>query len=367
MVTINNPSHYKFLLVEPVAKTPYPPLGLMKISSMLKKKYKGCEISSRIGYDYIPANKIPRTIYITSLFTWDYKILLNTISFYQKFYPQCNMNVGGIAASMLSDDIYKNTGIKPHIGLYDEAENFPPDYSQNFGRKLKTSISFTSRGCIRRCHFCSVKKMEPEFQVRNKWERDIDINLPYITFWDNNFLASPNFESECLKIAMYDKTVDFNQGLDARLYTDEKAKLLSKIRLNPIRLAFDNIKYEKYILRAIKTAKKYSTREICVYVLYNFEDTPEDFYYRINLLNKEKVLSFPMGYRPPTADTRSFPDEHWDSFMLRALKLSLLFYYRKGMITESRNSFLSIYGKNEKEFVNKLYKIYEYDKSLKRS
>jgi len=54
------------------------------------------------------------------------------------------------------------------------------------------------------------------------------------------FLASPNFESECLKIAKYDKTVDFNQGLDARLYTDEKAKLLSKIRLNPIRLAFDD-------------------------------------------------------------------------------------------------------------------------------
>ncbi len=27
----------EFLLVEPVAKTPYPPLGLMKISSMLKQ------------------------------------------------------------------------------------------------------------------------------------------------------------------------------------------------------------------------------------------------------------------------------------------------------------------------------------------
>lgn len=37
-----NYSKSNFLLVEPIAKTPYPPLGLLKISSMLKDKYQGC-------------------------------------------------------------------------------------------------------------------------------------------------------------------------------------------------------------------------------------------------------------------------------------------------------------------------------------
>jgi len=89
--------------------------------------------------------------------------------------------------------------------------------------------------------------------------------------------------------------------------------------------------------------------------------------YRIDLLNRQRVLSFPMEYRQATHSKRRFPGGTWNTALLRALKLSLLFYYRKGMITESRKSFLSIYGKNPREFVDKLYEIYEYDKSLKRS
>ena len=37
--------------------------------------------------------------------------------------------------------------------------------------------------------------------------------------------------------------VDFNQGLDARLFSKEKAEQLSSIALKPCRFAFDDIKY----------------------------------------------------------------------------------------------------------------------------
>ena len=113
-------------------------------------------------------------------------------------------------------------------------------------------------------------------------------------------------------------------------------------------------------------AKKYFKSEISVYVLYNFKDTPEDFFYRIDLLNREKVLSFPMEYRETSESKKKLPGKHWDSYLLRGLKLSLLFYYRKGMITIKRDSFESIYGKDFKEFIHKLYYIYDYDKNLKR-
>ncbi len=72
------------------------------------------------------------------------------------------------------------------------------------------------------------------------------------------------------------------------------------------------------------------------------------------------------GREMPHGDWEVYPTSAWNYALLRALKLSLLFYYRKGMITDTRKSFLSIYGKNQKQFVDKLYKIYEYDKSLKR-
>ncbi len=73
-----------------------------------------------------------------------------------------------------------------------------------------------------------------------------------------------------------------------------------------------------------------------------------------------------MEYRAPTVNTKKIPGPNWNTYLLRAFKLTLLFYYRKGMITESRESFLSIYGKNEKEFVSNLYEIYSNDKAMRR-
>ena len=356
----------QFLLVEPIAKTPFPPLGLMKISSMLKKRFKRCAVFSQVGTGIPPGLHEPSKIYITSLFTWDFDKVVKTIHFYQDRYPKARVQVGGIAASLLSNKIKTSTGIQPHIGLYRTAENHPPDYNMTFGRKLEASITFTTRGCPRHCKFCSVKDHEPEFHVRNRWEKDVSQELSKIIFWDNNFLASSNFEKDCKKIRGFGKTVDFNQGLDARLYTKSRARILGTLDINPIRFAFDNVKSEKLIIRAIELAKKHTNREIRLYVLYNFNDTPEDFYYRIDLLNRMGVLSFPMEYRHPTHSKTTFPGPAWNYALLRALKLSLLFYYRKGMITDTRKSFLSIYGKNQKQFVDKLYKIYEYDKSLKR-
>ncbi len=355
----------QFLLVEPVAKTPYPPLGLMKISSMLKDYYKGCNVFTQIGEGIPDKLTNPKKIFITSLFTWDRNQLVKNINYYKKCFPKSEIIIGGIAASLLHEDIYSSTGLKPHIGLYDDAENYSPDYSMTFGRKIKTSITFTSRGCNRNCKFCSVSKIEPIYYVKSDWERDINKQFPLITFWDNNFLASPDFDKIITKLIKLNKKVDFNQGLDARLFNDDIAKSLLRINLDPVRFAFDNIQYEKSILKAIKLAKKYSNKEIRVYVLYNFKDTPEDFYHRINLLNKEGVLSFPMEYRDPTDVGKKFPGQHWNTYLLRGLKLSLMFYYRRGMITQSRRSFESIYGRNEKEFVAKLYEIYKYDKSLK--
>ena len=357
----------QFLLVEPLAKTPYPPLGLMKISTMLKHRNSDCKVFEQVGVGIPKGLTNPREIFITSLFTWDLDKVVESIKYYQRIFTKAKISVGGIAATLNPKYIHNNTGINPHIGLFTDAEYFSPDYSLSFQRKIKSSMTFTSRGCIRKCKFCTVPILEPDYFIKENWENDISIELPAITFWDNNWLASPNFEKDCQKLEKLGKRVDFNQGLDARLYDENKAKLLSKFNLNPIRFAFDHISYEKHIVNAIRLAKKYSTKEIRVYVLYNFNDSPEDFYYRINLLNKEKVLAFPMEYREPTEVKTRFPASNWNTYILRALRLSLNFYYRKGMITDKRDSFKAIYGENPKEFISKLYTIYEYDKTLNKS
>jgi len=357
----------QFLLVEPIAKTPYPPLGLMKISSMLKDNHPNCKVFDQIGNSAPNGLYNPEKIFITSLFTWDVDSVIDSIRYYQRKFPGVEILVGGISATLIPEYITKRSGIIPRLHLYEPAEFYPPDYSVKFGRKLNTSMTMASRGCIRKCSFCTVTTLEPNFYCKNNWEKDINIDYPYITFWDNNWLASSNFESDIEKLIKFGKKVDFNQGLDARLYDEQKAKLLSKINIDPIRFAFDDISYEKQVIKAIRTAKKYTNREIAVYVLYNHDDdTPEELYYRLNLLNNESVLVFPMEYREPTPSKRKFPAKNWNTYLLRGFKLSTLFYYRKGMITAKRESFTSIYGNSAQEFVNKLYKIYDYDKNLKR-
>ncbi len=357
----------QFLLVEPVSKTQYPPLGLMKISSWLKKKHKQCKVFGTVGTQIPNELARPEQIFITSLFTWDLEKVTSVANFYLDRFPRSSISIGGVAASLLPKYVESATGVKPHIGLFNDAENVPPDYSLSFGRKVTSSITFTSRGCTRNCRFCCVKVHENKFRVRHSWQKDVNPDFPNIIFWDNNWLASPNFEKDCENLRRIGKEVDFNQGLDARLYTEEVAMQLSSIRLRPIRFAFDNAKVEPAIKRAIELARKYPTcSDIRVYVLYNFEDTPEDLYYRLDLLNRLKVLAFPMEYRRPTASTTRYPGPNWNSALLRAFKLSLLFYYHKGMVTASRTSFRSIYGDNSKQFIRKLYDIYEYDKSLKR-
>jgi hypothetical protein len=46
--------------------------------------------------------------------------------------------------------------------------------------------------------------------------------------------------------------VDFNQGVDARLFTEKKVELLSKINVRPLRIAFDDMKTQPEYEKAIR-------------------------------------------------------------------------------------------------------------------
>ena len=71
-----------------------------------------------------------------------------------------------------------------------------------------------------------------------------------------------------------ERYIDFNQGLDARLATDEKMKKLSQINIRPLRIAFDHYDQEEVYKNAIKMAAKHGIKHLSNYLLYNFEDTP---------------------------------------------------------------------------------------------
>jgi len=357
----------KVLLIEPEYKTKYPPLGLMKISTYHKEDdvvfYKGTKATLR-DQDW-------DIIYITTMFTFQWKRTIETIQFYQrgKQKNKKNIKVGGVLASLLQQDVENETGIRPHFGLWHEIDRLPPDYNLTKGiyeyYTNNVSIGYMTKGCINHCPFCAVPDLEPDFVPYISLDNQINNNKKDLLLLDNNVLASsefPNIIEEIknkgffkgAKLGKAKRFVDFNQGLDARLLTEDKMELLGQIALRPLRIAFDDIKYERLYVEKVRLAHKYGIKHLSNYILFNFNDTPDDFYKRLRInieLNEElglSIFSFPMKYIPLDAKDRKYIDPNWTKKQLRGIQCIL--HATHGVVGPRKAFFEAAFGEDVEEF-----------------
>jgi len=321
--------HRNVLLVWPNYYSQYPPLGLLKLAAYHREKGdKVCLV--RPPY---PSAWTPDLILVTSLFTYSWKAIRDAVTFYQNLYPSAPVFLGGIYASLMKDHAEANIpGITyVHTGLVEEAEDFLPAYDllENWMPDWKGSIVFTSRGCVRRCPFCAVPRLEPTFTERASVKPFIYPGHNRIVLWDNNFLASEHAgdileELATLKIkGNFDRgprfAVDFNQGLDARLLNRDYAKAIARLRIPTIRLAYDQTVYRESVRQAIEYLNEagISPRKIVVYVMYNYNDTPADFLKRVQSLLEWGVAVYPMRYQPLDATEKDqYIGKHWTPELL---------------------------------------------------
>lgn len=388
------------LLVEPGYKSKYPPLGLMKIAAYHKR------LGDRVAFvkGCVPKMRSERwdRVYVSSLFTYYWKDTVKAIEFYQESVPRrSDVIVGGVLATLLKDDLELATGSTVKPGLLDtpgvldpgdkiKIDTLTPDYSilneANHTYKLQNSyLGYATRGCPNRCSFCAVHKIEPIFNGYFPLRRQIQLieelygEKQDLILMDNNVLASERFRdiiqdikalgfkkgatysyrNKTGRICTRNRYVDFNQGLDARLLSEEKMALLSEIAIRPARIAFDDIRFRDLYEEKIRLAAKYGIRHLSNYILYNFNDHPDEFYDRlmVNLdLNEElglKIFSFPMRYVDLKSKNRltSTPGnigKHWNVKYLRAIQSVLI--PTRGIVGTKRDYFLKAFGKNHQEF-----------------
>ena len=168
---------------------------------------------------------------------------------------------------------------------------------------------------------------------------------------------APYFQRKYDKQKGKQRFVDFNQGVDARLFNDKIVSLLSEIAIRPLRIAFDNIRDKDVYVKAVTMSVKHGIKDFSNYLLYNFKDKPIDLYNRLKL-NVDKceelgvsIYSFPMKYHPVKGEhshDRDFIGEHWNRKYIRAIQAIL--NATKGKVGRGQSFFEEAFGKDENEF-----------------
>jgi hypothetical protein len=287
------------LLVEPKKSlkyhTRYPPLGLLKLATYHHKHGDEVKLVSGISSDGFD----PDIIYITSLFTYAWEPVHQVIRFYTTKYKRTPVMVGGIYASLCHEHLKESFRERIEVweGVVPEAEDLMPAYW--LVPEWKTSILFSSRGCIRKCPFCSVTQLEPKFETMKSIKHLVHSDHKKVVFWDNNFLASPHRENILDELHELGLEVDFNQGLDARLLAEDIAVRFRRLKMPVVRLAYDSMSIREPLKKAIELLRKLGVnrRRIIVYCLYNYDDSPDGFLERIKDLIDWGVVSYPMRYQ----------------------------------------------------------------------
>lgn len=155
--------------------------------------------------------------------------------------------------------------------------------------------------------------------------------------------------------------IDFNQGVDCRLFTKDIVELLSLIPVRPLRIAFDDVKTELAYTKALTMSANSGMKDFSNYLLYNFKDKPEELYHRMRI-NVDlcesldvNIYSFPMKYHPirdEHSHDRDFIGEHWNRKYIRSIQAIL--NATKGKIGRGISFFEKAFGKNVDEYMELL-------------
>lgn len=328
------------LLIEPPYRRSYIPLGLAKIATYIKKH------GGKVTYSRWPVYDKFDLILIASMFTNDAKIVIGSVNTCKNdlFLKNVPIIIGGIFASIMPDYILEKTGCNVFAGISDELDKCLPDYSLDYqvkGYFNDVLTLFTTRGCINKCAYCMVWRMEKKYKVCPNWKKSIEtIDRKICMVSDNSFLSShpDHVESVINCLNENNKKVIFNNGMNCREINDKNAKQLSSLSYtrNGFRIGFDRENDDGYYQEAMTRMQEAGLKiqgNSYTYVLYNFDDKPQNAYYRCQEAWKFKSNPYLMRYRPLNQVTKKldYIGKYWTKNLIRAFSYyGSTFGYNRG-------------------------------------
>ncbi|MDY6287969.1 MAG: radical SAM protein [Bacteroidales bacterium] len=275
----------------------YPNLPLMKLSAWHKAQGDNVDwYTSFTHYDIVYMSKV-------FSFTPDFSEYVNA--------DRVVRGGTGYALHGAGGEDYQHSQDKP---LPEEIEHIYPDYS--LYHISNTAYGFLTRGCPRGCDFCIVGKKEGRCSrkvadLNEFWDGQKNIVLN-----DPNILACREWKDLLQQLIDSRAWVNFNQGLDIRLMTEEKAAMLSQIKIKEIHFAWDryedkDIVLPKLRLYAGRTTKRPHSHNSIVYVLVNHGSTIEQDLERIYTLRDMGYWAYVMVYDKANASQTIKDLQRW--------------------------------------------------------
>lgn len=175
-----------------------------------------------------------------------------------------------------------------------EIEHIYPDYSLYPKLTKGTAYGFMSRGCPRGCDFCHVATKEGKKSYKVADLSEFWRGQKNIVLLDPNTIACQDWKDILQQLIDSKSWVDFSQGVDIRLMTEEKAEMIKRIKVKNIHFAWDRYEDKKKIIPRLKMFKEqtgWDCRKMTVYVLVNYDTTIEQDLERIYTIRD-------MGYWP---------------------------------------------------------------------
>ena len=265
----------------------FPNLPLMKLSAWHKQNGDSVEWYEPLfhGFPNEPMDKV----YMSKVFSFtpDYPYYINAKE----------VSKGGIGYCIELVDGKEVYHAEKDGQLPKEIETIYPDYSIYYDRIPEvrdTAYGFLTRGCPRGCNFCHVASKEGKCSIK---VADLD------TFWrgqrnivllDPNITACKDWKDLFHQLIDSKAWIDFSQGIDIRLMTEEKAEMIKQMKIKNIHFAWDRYEDKDIVVPKFKMFQEissYDYTKMTVYMLCNFDTTFEQDLERVYILKD-------LGYNP---------------------------------------------------------------------
>lgn len=263
-------------------------------------------IKSKIGLIDVDGHNFPN-LPLMKLSAW-HKQQGDTVEWYDPIKALCDGEYDRVYMSKVftftpdyNNQVYAKDIVKGGTGyfypdggqfLQDEIEHIYPDYDL-YGIK-NTAYGFITRGCPRNCNFCIVGHKEGLISRKVADLTEFWHGQKNIVLLDPNLLASKEWKDILQQLIDSKAWVDFSQGVDIRLMTEEKAEMIKQIKVKQIHFAWDRYSDKDNIVskfRMFKEITGWDRRKMGVYVLTNFDTTHDQDLERIYTLRD-------LGYWP---------------------------------------------------------------------